>query len=180
MKILSIVCEEKYNPVAMVVGQYYAQMGDYQNHIRILTPKQYLQENDKYAVFNDGWLFSIGKNECTKLYEHLIHQEVSKEGFFGGVSGHIAIAYHETDYLQELESHKTQELNRLVENVKSGKFRMQDFLVMAKAILPCREIPFVNIVDIKDTADMLNAVDLCYAQKAVDDLLSSDAKEWLK
>lgn len=178
MKILSIVCEESYNPVAMVVAQYYAKAGDYQNHIRILTPKQYLQENDKNMVFNDGWLFSIGKNECTQLYKHLIPNEVSKEGFFGGVSGHIAIAYHEIDCMSELARKKMTEIIRLVENVKSGKTRAQDFSALVGTALG--GIVFGNIFEkIKDTTDTFNAVDLCYVQKAVDNLLSSDAKEWL-
>lgn len=178
MKTLSVVCEEKYNPVAIMVAQHYAIVSNYQINIRIFTPKQYLQEIGKDEVFNEGWLFSIGKNDCTNMYEHLIPNDISEDGLFKGVSGHIAIAYHEIDLISEAARKEIKKLVDGFDSLKKGENNTKEAIDLVKntyglVLSPSLALHFIKFQNTK------TSIDLCMVQKAVDELLSSDAKEWL-
>jgi hypothetical protein len=177
LKTLSIICEGKYDPIAMVVAQHYAIESKYQMHISILTAKQYIQESGKDGVFNEGWLLSIGKNACTSMYEHLIPKDISEEGFFMGVSGHVAIAYHDTDFKSEIANKLMKKMKDYIEEYKKCEGNRNDLYKLLKD--GSNFIPFVKpskvLMDIKDE---ITYIDLCMNQRAVDELLASDAKEW--
>lgn len=52
------------------------------------------------------------------MYEHLIPKDISEEGFFMGVSGHVAIAYHDTDFKSEIANKLMRKMKDYIEGYK--------------------------------------------------------------